>query len=60
MRRVPDIMPVCLQDKLRYRKSAVREQEQVITCQEMYLTATASFGSGLFFNRKLRRFQGEL
>ena len=26
LRRVPDLLPVCLQDQLRYRKPAVREQ----------------------------------
>ena len=32
MWRVPDFLPVCLQDKLRYRKPAVREQgKQVIS-----------------------------
>ena len=31
MWRVPDFLPVCLQDKLRYRKPAVREQERLIS-----------------------------
>ena len=29
LRRMPDILPVRLQDKLRYRKSAVRKQEVI-------------------------------
>ena len=32
-RRVPDILPVCLQDQLRYCQSGLREEEQRLSCE---------------------------
>ena len=33
LRRVPDLLPVCLQDQLRYCQSGLREEEQRLSCE---------------------------
>jgi hypothetical protein len=45
MRRVPDIMPVSLQDKLWYRKSEVREERE----ERLRLKDIASEQWAIFF-----------